>query len=95
MFRPVGRCVLRRIGQDRLLVPVSGAIARTNAVFPLNETAAFIWEQVVEGKSVDQIAQVITTRFEVTLEQALEDTRSCLAMLVTEGLLEEVSHESA
>lgn len=76
-------------------MPVSGAIARTNAVFPLNETAAFIWEQVVEGKSVDQIAQVMTMRFEVTLEQAFEDTRSCLAMLVTEGLLEEVSHESA
>lgn len=94
-FRPTGRCVLRHIGQDRLLVPVAGEVARSNAVFPLNESAAYIWERLMEEQSLEQIARAMTEQFDVDFEQALEDVRNCAAQLTREGLIQEVDHASA
>lgn len=80
--------VLRRIGKDQLLVPVSGAIARTNAVFPLNATAAFIWGRITGGESTDQIAQALSREFNVSGDQATRDVEEFLQRLLVEQLLE-------
>lgn len=80
--------VLRRIGKDQLLVPVSGSIARTNAVFPLNVTGAFIWERVSAGQTVEEVAKALAGEFNVSIDQAIQDASSFIDLLLHEKLLE-------
>ena len=87
-YRMKGRVVLRRIGEDRLLVPVSGGVARENCVFPINETGEFIWNGLVAGKTLDQIAQAVAAEFSVPPGTALEDCGTLAAELAGHGLLE-------
>ena len=84
-----GRVVLRRMGEDRLLVPVSGAAAQENCVFPLNETGVFIWERLSVGQPLEEVARALAETFEVSLETALTDCRSYAAELMDQQLLEE------
>ena len=83
--------VLRRIGVDRLLVPVSGGVAQENCVFPLNETGVFIWERLSQGVSLDETAQAVAGAFDVAADAAHADCREFAGDLVAQQLLEEVS----
>lgn len=89
-YRIKGRVVLRRIGEDRLLVPASGDAARENCVFPINETGEFIWEHMAKGLPLDQVAQALAAAFEVSPAEALSDCRQFAGDLLVQGLLEEV-----
>lgn len=90
-YRMKGRVVLRHIGEDRLLVPVSGDVARENCVFPLNTTGEFIWERLLKGQSVEHVAQDLSKAFEVTLDEALADCQAYAGELVSQQLLEGVA----
>ena len=88
-YRIKGRVVLRRIGEDRLLVPVSGGVARENCVFPINETGAFIWERLTKGRPLDETAAAVAAEFAVAPEAALSDGREFAERLLAQRLIEE------
>ena len=90
-FQMKGRVVLRRIGADRLLVPVSGGVAQENCVFPLNETGVFIWERLSQGVPLDATARAVAETFEVASDAAQADCQDFAGELVAQQLLEEVS----
>ena len=90
-YRPSGRMVIRRIGEDHLLVPVSGGPAGENAVFPLNRTAVFIWERLADGKTVEETARELTDAFTVDFQTGLADCEECVRNLLDQKLLEVVS----
>lgn len=87
-YRMKGRVVLRRIGEDRLLVPVSGDAARQNCVFPINETGEFIWERLAQGQPVEDVARALADAFDVAAAQAQDDCRRFLDDLLAQQLLE-------
>ncbi len=89
-YQPVGRVVVRKIGEDTLLVPVSGMAATGGRVYPMNETAEFLWNVFSEGATVDQAAAELTERYDVAEEESRADTLSCLHAFLEEALLEEV-----
>lgn len=82
-----GKVVLRRIGEDRLLVPVSGDVARENCVFPINETGEFIWNCLVQGKTLDETAAALVTEFAVEPEEARSDCREFADDLLARELI--------
>ena len=88
--RMKGRVVLRRIGEDRLLVPVSGDVARENCVFPINETGEFIWKGLTQGRPLDEIAVALSIEFAVEKDAARADCREFAEKLLAHGLIEEV-----
>ena len=88
MYRMVGKVVLRRIGEDRLLVPVLGAVAREGCVFPVNATGEFIWDCLAKGRSLETTAAAVAAEFAVAPEAALADCREFAEKLLAQGLLE-------
>ena len=86
-----GRVVLRRIGEDHLLVPVSGDVARESCVFPLNETGEFMWGRFSQGMPLEEVAQAVAREFVVSFEAALADCREYVEALVAQRLLEVVT----
>ena len=87
-YRPIGRVVARRIGEDHLLVPVSGVAAGENVIFPANESGIFIWDHLSIGESVSATAQAMAEAFEVDVETALDDCQTYANRLVEQKLLE-------
>ena len=87
-YRPLGQTVIRRIGDDTLLVPVSGPPAG-GRVYPVNETALIVWQCLSDGGTVLRAAEMLCEQFEETsLQQALADCQDCAQAFVEELLLE-------
>lgn len=83
-----GKVVLRRIGADCLLVPVSGDAARESCVFPVNETGEFIWTCLASGQTLDETAAAVAAEFAVALDEARIDCREFADKLLAQRLLE-------
>lgn len=89
-FTVNGQVVVRRIGEDSLLVPIRGAAAG-GRVFPLNETALAIWRRLAAGDTPRAAARRLCEEFDTTLPEALSDCEACARAFVAEGLLREGS----
>lgn len=87
-YRMNGKVVLRQIGEDRLLVPVSGDVARESCVFPVNETGEFIWKSLAQGQTLDETAQALAAEFAVSPADAQADCRAFADELRAHRLLE-------
>ena len=65
--------VTRKTGNEYVLVPVTNNIADMNSVYTLNETGAFIWEQIDGKKSIMEIIEKLTGEFEIDHDTATND----------------------
>ena len=86
-FKVMGKVVVRRIGADRLLVPVSGDVAREGCVFPINATGEFIWNALAGGRTMAATAAALAAEFDVAPETALADCREFAGELLAQRLL--------
>ena len=89
-FKVMGKVVMRRIGADRLLVPVSGDVAREGCVFPINATGEFIWNALAGGRTLAATAAALAAEFDVAPDAALADCREFAGGLLAQRLLAEV-----
>jgi hypothetical protein len=81
--------VTRKIADEIVIVPTGEAAARFSGMITVNETAAFIWEQLQEETTEDEIIRNIQTEFEVDKETAANDVHGFLEVLRREGMIEE------
>jgi hypothetical protein len=65
--------VTRKTGNEYVLVPVANNIADMNSVFILNETGAFIWEQIDGKKAVAEIIDLVINEYEIDIDTAGKD----------------------
>ena len=65
--------VSRKTGNEYVLVPVTGNIADMDSVFTLNETGAFIWEQIDGKRDVEEISKEVMKEFAVDEMEAQAD----------------------
>jgi hypothetical protein len=65
--------VTRKTGNEYVLVPVSDNIADMNSVYTLNETGAFIWEQINGMRTIEEIVYLLTSEYETDKETAERD----------------------
>jgi methyltransferase-like protein len=65
--------VTRKTGNEYVLVPIANNIADMNSVYTLNETGAFIWEQIDGKRSVQEIISVLIEEYEIDNESASKD----------------------
>jgi len=68
--------VTRKTGNEYVLVPVTNNIADMNSVYTLNETGAFIWEQINGKRNVEEIISLLTDEYEIDNSKAEEDVFS-------------------
>jgi len=65
--------VTRKTGDEYVLVPITNNIADMNSVYTLNETGAFIWEQINGERSVGEIIDALTSEYDIESENAGKD----------------------
>ncbi len=81
---------LRPLGDEYILVGESIEQINFNKMITLNETAAFLWGKVADGQDFDaeKMAQWLTEEYEVTREQALEDSQKTIETWLNAGIIE-------
>jgi hypothetical protein len=65
--------VTRKTGNEYVLVPVANNIADMDSVYTLNETGAFIWEQIDGKRSVAEIIELLIQEYEIDNDSASKD----------------------
>lgn len=81
---------LRNIGADHVVVPEGIEVINFNKLVSLNNTAKYLWENVEDiDFSVEDLARLLTEKYNVLLETALTDAGSLIKRWNEIGLLEE------
>jgi len=65
--------VTREVGNELVLVPLSGNVAQMNELFTMNETGRFIWENIGEKTTVEDLEKLLVEAFEVDENLAKKD----------------------
>ena len=81
--------ILRRIGSEYIvIVPDKDSVDLTE-VYSLNETSAWIWEQVRnEDFTVEKVVDLVEDHYDVDRETAMKDILAMLDVFRTGGLIE-------
>jgi LDH2 family malate/lactate/ureidoglycolate dehydrogenase len=74
--------IWRRIGDTVVVIKEDGLSSHT-----LNKTAAFIWELCNGNLEVNEIADKLHERFDVSLEDARNDVSNTIEKLTMAGIL--------
>lgn len=77
------RMAERKVGEETVLVPLSGNVADLNEMFTLNEVGSLIWENLTENTSLQSLTDSVTATFDVSENEAEEDIRAFLSELET------------
>ena len=65
--------VTREVGNELVLVPLTRNVAQMNELFTMNETGKFIWENIGDDTTFDELAGKMVEAFDVSEEIARRD----------------------
>lgn len=71
----------REVGGEAFLVPLGKTVYDSNGLFALTELASFIWDQLPEAESEEEILTRILQEYEVEESIAREDLKVFLEKL--------------
>lgn len=89
-FRVKKTYVHRKVARKDVLIPIGGNIANFNGFIELNETAAFLWDELKIPCTGDMLSEKITVEFDVPLEIARQDVKEMLQMFLNNEMIEEI-----
>lgn len=81
--------MMRKVAGMHVAVPIGEAVKEFNGMIQLNETSAFLWNQLLEETTKEQVIQAVTETYEVDREKAGMDLEKFLGKLREAGALEE------
>ena len=79
--------VSREIAGETIIVPIRGRVGDLDSIYTLNEVGASIWNLIDGRTTVSQIVEAICGAFEVTREEAKNDTLEFLQTLQQANLI--------
>lgn len=90
VYRPAMDVVVRRVGDESVVVPVRNRVGDLDSIFTLNEVASRVWELLDGKRPLDAIVETICDEFEVTSDVAGSDVHELLESLRQAHLVEAV-----
>lgn len=80
--------ILRTVAGQNLIVPVGENTMNFNAAITLNESAAFLWNQLSEEKTEEQLLSALTEEYAIDSDTARADIKVFLNVLKEHDILE-------
>ena len=80
--------VFRKIVHEMILVPVRGNIAEMEHIFTLNDVGAFIWEELAQPRTLDELESAVLESFDAEPEIVRPELEAFLADLAANQALE-------
>ena len=73
--------IKREIAGETILVPVGKSVYDANGLFVMNELGAFIWDQLPQAQTEEDICRAVMEEYEVSAEEVSQDVSEFLQML--------------
>ena len=83
-----GSFVMRQVVGEYILVPVEDTALEFNGMISLNPVSAFIWQQLEQGRTQEQILGAVLEEFDVDRDTAKRDLQEFLQQLRDKNFLE-------
>ena len=80
--------VLRQVAGNWVVLPLSDATVNFNGMLKLNESGVLLWRLLEQGKDREALAEMLTTVYDVSLEEALSDVDEFVNKLSRVGCIE-------
>ena len=80
--------VTRDIAGETIIVPIKNKVGDLDFIYTLNEVGTVIWGLIDGKKSVSEIGEEICMTYDVTPEEAKQDTVDFLKSLEERGLIQ-------
>lgn len=77
----------REIAGQHVLVSIGEGLADFRGYIQLNETAAFLWDQLREGRTRDELFRALVETYDVDEDTARRDLDECLNLLSSRGMI--------
>jgi hypothetical protein len=87
-YRRSENFVFRKIVNEMILVPVKGNIVEMEHIFTLNEVGAFIWDELAQPRTLDELESVVLENFDAEPEIVRPELEAFLADLAANQALE-------
>ena len=81
--------ILQKIEDDYIVVPTDSTLLEVGAMITLNETSAFIWQELEKENDAQTIAQNMTKEYNIDKETALSDVLEFINILKERNFLKE------
>lgn len=81
--------ILRQVAGTWVAVPVGMTCVSFNGMLSLNDSGAMLWRVLEKGGSREDLAEALTSAYEVDAVTALADADEFLATLAAAGCLED------
>ena len=81
--------ILRNVADEHMVMPTGENIASFGGAVVLNDVAAFVFEQLKQPRSRDELLSAILAEFDVDEKTAAADLDMLLVKLRETGLLED------
>lgn len=82
--------IFREIVEEMVLIPVHQNVANMDAIFTLNGVGAFIWEQLAEPMTKDNLQTLLLDEYEVDPRVLMTDLDVFLGQMKELGAVGEV-----
>ena len=79
--------ILREVAGNYIVVAVGNAVKEFNGVINLNESAAFLWKQLAEDKTEEELVDALLGEYEVSREIAEKDVSAFVEKLAKAKLV--------
>lgn len=75
--------IFRMILDEAILVPIRKDVADMNALYTLNEVGAFIWQQLDQSQTLEEIQSRLLAEYAVDPETLLQDLEAYITDMVS------------
>ena len=77
--------MVRKVGEDAILMPLGYGSSEPPCVFRLNPVGAFLWDQIDGQRTVTELASAVCDEFAATLTEVENDVCQFLCQLENIG----------
>ena len=81
--------IVKKIMDDYIVVPVGNELVDFNALITINETSAFLWENMKTETTVSELCDKLCAEYSVDRETALADIKEFVGKLRVAGILKD------
>ena len=79
--------VLKELGDEYVVVPVGEGLLDFQVMLTLNDTGAFLWNNLKEETSIEDLLDSLTKEYDVEKETAEKDIKEFLDILISKDLI--------
>lgn len=76
------------IAEQNVIVPLGTANVNFNSMISLNDCGAFLWRQLQEEKTEDELLRAMLDEYEIDEAIASEDIKRFILKLIDAGIME-------